>query len=139
MVVESSVLTSDRESDLENPHVRAGEVEPDVSSIDSNPPGQFREENPGHVNLRECVDKGETRQPPLCSFWRRAFAEFGSVISIAHAVQRARDVRFTFARSFKDIVVGSLMKETTPCLQRGHGMDPGGLPAAAVTVFVEHR
>ena len=53
IVVESSVLTSDRESDLVKPHVTAGEVQPEFSSLEPKPPGQFRAEKPGQVNLNE--------------------------------------------------------------------------------------
>lgn len=54
IVVESSVLTSDRESDLAKPHVTAGEVQPELfPSLEPKPPGQLREDKPGQVNLSE--------------------------------------------------------------------------------------
>jgi hypothetical protein len=58
---------------------------------------------------------------------------------MVQAVQRVRDGIFVLASSFRDIVVESLTKETMPCLQRGQGIDPGGLDAIAGIVFVEQR
>lgn len=140
IVVESSALTSDRESDLANPHVTDGEVEPEFSPLEPKPPGQLREVNPEQVSLTEWEERGETRQPPLCSpVWRRAFADVASGISIVHAVQSVREGMFTLASSFREMVVGSLMKATMPCLQRGQGMHPGGLEVATAMVLVEQR
>jgi hypothetical protein len=68
MVVESSDLTPDLESDLGNPlQVIVGDMEPEFSPLDPNPPGQFKEESPGQVSRKAVEGRGEAPQQPLCS------------------------------------------------------------------------
>jgi hypothetical protein len=108
--------------------------------LEPKPPGQLREAKPGQVNLKECVESGDTRQPPLFSlFWRRDLAEFGSEISMVHVVQRVREAKFTFARSLSDMVVDSFTNDMIPCLQSGQGIAPGGLEVVVATMLVEQR
>lgn len=60
-------------------------------------------------------------------------------MSKVHVVQIAREAKFTLARSFRDMIVGSFTNETIARLQRGQGIDPGGFRAALATMLVEHR
>lgn len=58
--------------------------------------------------------------------------------SLEHVVHRDSDrpVRTTSLIGF---VPGSLMKETIPCLQRGHAIEPGGPGFVVDVLLVEQR
>ena len=53
-----------------------------------------------------------------------------------HGVQSARDICCLFSFAGEP---GILTKETIPCLQRGHGMDPGGPITPEGMLLVEQR
>ena len=56
-----------------------------------------------------------------------------------HVVHRVSEAKFTLARSLSDIVVDNFTNDTIPCLQRGHGIAPGGLEVVVETMLVEQR
>lgn len=58
--------------------------------------------------------------------------------SLEHAVQRDND-RLGRTVSLIGFAPGSLMKETIPCRQRGHAMEPGGPGFAVDVLLVEQR